>query len=419
MLVFAASLLGVYGPALVSNMRRAADPYRFNDDARQQVVPFLRFYDRSLFRNDPITDYYLACTPAGYKALYATAARLGVDPRRLSKTLPYLLLGIFVVPVALAAGGLQGKWAAWAAAGLCLGAPVFLSRMSGGLPRSFAFPLYAFAAASLVSGRPAALAVVACAGAAFYPTVAVVAGLSLALMLLLPAGYRGRGATWGKGRRLALVAVTALVVSATTLPSFVAMRTFGAVLRPGDVAAYPEIGPGGRYAEEDRAPDLRSASEWGGFFRPVLAGLGGDRLPAWLFAAGGLAGFVLLARRDVRARRLLVLPFAAVVAHFASIPLSPFLYLPSRYQIYPLGLLAAVCVPAGLLSFGGPAGERRVPIRLAGAAACCAYLLFLLVNNGRTVRTTGLGVQVRDHRRAYECLAALRPAPLSRAGRRT
>jgi len=425
-LLLLASLVAFYAPVIVANMGRAADPLRFNDDARQQIWPFLRYYDAHLFHNDLIADYYLACTPAGYKLLYASAAKW-VDPRSLSKVLPYLLLALTVAACARAAGRLEGKWAAWGTAALCLGAPVFLERMGGGLPRAFAFPLYALAALALVGGRPLLLAAVVVISAAFYPTVAVTSGLALAAMLLLlPSRQRGGAARWGLGRRLGVTAATAVLAALLVWPTQQASSAYGAVIRPSDAAEFPEVGPGGRYADEDRAPGLFSRSDLAELVRAPLSGLGGPgsaghsifahpgrKVPLWLFAVLGGVGTATLVVRDVCTRRLLLLAGAALLAHIVSIPLSPYLYLPERYLAYPLPVIAAVLAPVGIAA---------LPIRFAQAshsqsargptmlAICGAYLLFLFFTDGRSVRSAGLDYAVTDHLAIYAYLRDKTPA---------
>ena len=61
----------VFGPALATHITRGFDPHIFNDDARQQIYPFFRYADSSLFPNDYIADYYLDCLPLGFRGLYA------------------------------------------------------------------------------------------------------------------------------------------------------------------------------------------------------------------------------------------------------------------------------------------------------------------------------------------------------------
>lgn len=420
--LMAVILAAFCGPTLARHVNASRDHWRFNDDAGQQVWPFLRFGDPNLFRRDLTADYYLACFPLGYQSLYAAGATV-VDPRTLSKVLPYALLAILAAAAALAAGRLRGAAAAWGAVAFCLAAPVFLGRMAGGLPRSFAFPLYALLAAALVSGRPVLLATIACAGAAFYPSVGVVAGIALAILLLLyPARLRGGAARWGWPARLVLLTVTAGAAILIVLPTHRWASRFGPLLRPADVARYPEIGPGGRYADDDRPHGFRTPATWINYARAPLAGLGGAwearrgwldepmrQIPLYLKAGLGTVGFALLARRDDRARRLLALPAAVVVAHLLSIPLTPHLYLPSRYLTYPLAALAVIIVPAGWATLGERlvrAGPREAA-RWVGVFVGCG--VFLCVFTFGAAKLAGIKHCVTQHRKTYAFLTALPP----------
>jgi hypothetical protein len=309
--------------------------------------------------------------------------------------------------------------------------------MTGGLPRSFAFPLYACAAAALVCGRPIVLAVVVLVGVAFYPTVAVVAGLALAAMLLLlPASHRGSAARWSLRWRVALVATTAGLTALLALPTQRASHHWGAILRPADAGEYPELGPGGRYNnEEDRVPGLFSWPDLHGYVRWFLAGLGGPSestgglffnptkgVAISILAVLGLVGFGLLTRGNIEARRLLVLPAAAVLAHVISIPVAPYLYLPARYQIYPLVVLAVLLVPAGIAALPLQIGRPRNP-RLASALAvliaCGGCLVSFSVPkpslrhglhlNPGPIPPAGWKLEGSDHPKTYAFIASLPP----------
>ncbi len=83
-----------------------------------------------------------------------------------------------VTAVSLTAHRFGGP-AAWISAALALSGGVYLGRMAGGLPRSFAFPIVAGIILALVRGSIAGLAGLAIAGANFYPVSGAIAGLSL------------------------------------------------------------------------------------------------------------------------------------------------------------------------------------------------------------------------------------------------
>lgn len=65
--------------------------YIIQDDARQHIFWMLRYIDSSLFPNDLIADYFQSVAPAGYKFLYWSVNKAGIDPILFSKILPSIL----------------------------------------------------------------------------------------------------------------------------------------------------------------------------------------------------------------------------------------------------------------------------------------------------------------------------------------
>jgi hypothetical protein len=177
---------------------------------------------------------------------------------------------------------------------------------------------------------------------------------------------------------LILLAVTAALTFAAILPQILATNKYGGVLRPSDAGAYPEVSAGGRYREEDRADVPRVDRALMNFLKGPLAGLGGDWDPGdshlklkprtgllLLMLVLGIAGFIPLARTSPAARRATLLPLAALIAYLISIPAAPTLFLPSRYQLFPLAITAVVIVPAGIAHLASivfaKSGNSRTP----------------------------------------------------------
>ncbi len=430
-----ATLLALYAPALLEHRRLAVEPGVFNNDARQQIYPFFRYEDRSLFPADYAGDYFLACLPAGYRALY-TAASLGPGAEALSDALPYLLLALTAAALGAAAHRLGGWPAAFTAAVLCLGGGLFLARMSGGLPRAFGFPIAACALAALVRGRSRALAAAVVAGAAFYPVAAMPAGLALAAWMVLPARDRGDAREWSPRRRAALVAGTALASALLLAPTLLAARAYGPAIGPGDLAEFPEAGPGGRYAGADRppypafAPLLRQTVEGGlrGRGEALVPAVkswwshhrGAARIALWSLVAIAALGWARLAALRPEARRASLLAAAAFVGHAAATAAAPRLYLPQRYVLYPMLPFAILLLAAGAAGLvpgaaaGGPAppagaGGRRW-LRPAAVGAFCVAVLALL--GGRGSPTAGLDTRVDPDAAVFRFLRTLPPDAL-------
>ncbi len=406
-----AALVLMYGPVLAAHIRNSADPLLFNDDARQNVVPFVVPGHASA--------YSLAYLSIGYQALYRLGA-LVVDPIALSKVLPYPLLLVVLGGVAIAAGRLGGAAAGFAAVALSLSTGLFLDRIAGGNPRAFAFPCLAGAAVALVAGRAWWLAALVVLSAAFYPPAAVVTGAALALMTLgLPAGDRGDTGDWRLGRRVALVGATALATVLVLSPGLMA-RDYGPLLVPADAAIYPEAGPGGRHFVGDRAPfddfwtELRRAAQQtlssaGPAWSLVLRYRGyvwADSLTLALLGLTAL-GLGCLAWRESAARRLLVLGVAALVTHTASRLVAPYFYLAQRYVIFPIPILLVIALPvaAGVLPRLVPRLRDRPWARPVATVAVTAACLLLL--GGRGDPEVGLTVDLRPGAPILESLARL------------
>ena len=410
------ALLVIYGPFLLAHIRNSANPLLFNDDARAWVVPFVVPGFAS--------EYSFTLLPVGYTELYQVFA-LVADPITISKVLPYLLLLLVFVGVCAAANRLGGSAAALSTAALCLSTGLFLDHMAGGNPRAFGFPLLAAAAAALVFGRTLWLAAIVVASAAFYPPMAVVAGLALAIeTLAFPLRHMGEARQWSLRRRIVLVAATALSTVLFLAPGLME-NGFGPRITVNDVVAYPEAGPGGRYSDGNVAPfddfwtELRRAT------RVTLTGAGrplSQKLrdlahgwEDWLHLAVltvTVLGLAVLAWQNSAAARLLILGAAAVVSHMAALLFAPHFYLAPRYVTYPIPILIVVGMP--IVAAALPRISRRVatlpwakPLATFAITGIC-----LLVFGGRGDERRGLTVDLRQNSHIFEFLGGLPHATL-------
>jgi hypothetical protein len=419
-----AALALTFLPSLIEHARHAANPLVYNDDARQQIWPFLRYRDPALFRDDYLADYQLAINPVGFTAIYRTAAVV-TDPRTLSRALPYVLLLVTIVCLGWTAWRLGGPAVACATAALCLSSDIFLIQMGGGLPRALGVPVVAMVALSLVASAPLGLAAATVLGSALYFPVGVLAGLVLAAFLLLPPRWTG-GPTWSLGRRASIIAATALVSAGVMLPTAIAMRPYGPTVGPSDWTRYPEASLAGRLGEADvvyRRPlrdvldsigetarrTLHSYSEpWHRAVRDF-----GERHSAkihGLIAVALLVGYVRVARDDGAARRLGLLPIGAGVAWMAAWFLVPHLYLPSRYIRSAVPVALVVMLPVALAGltrlFRHDGGERR----WSGFAAIVGSAALIVLLGGRGSSDAGLTVQLQpDRQRLLNYVASLSP----------
>jgi hypothetical protein len=425
--VFALSLWYFFGDALLEHMRYAADPAVYNDDSRQQIYPFFRYEDRTLFHGDYIGDYYLACYPIGYFILYFIGAK-AAGAVLVSKVVPYVLLAATIGALAACAHTFGRKTSAWFVAAVCLGTSLYLDRMAGGLPRGFGFPLVAGGALGLVLGKSRWLSALVWAGAAFYPASAPVIGIALALLLLvLPAKDRGEAAPWSLRRRSIHLAVTAGIAVLILLPSIWASHRYGPVITPAKVAQFPEAGRGGRYIVGDDCAPFKGMFETADeVLQMPFTGAGPPLVPSiktWveadrtharfrnllylaLLIAG--AGWIRLILLRSEARRLSLLLVAAVVGHLLARTFPPLLYLPQRYLLYPLPSLAVVVMASGVLGFFP---QRVLPRRLAWLKPLEVSLVAVLVLacfGAHGSNRAGLNVKVKKTG-GYDFISKLSP----------
>jgi hypothetical protein len=383
----------VFAPGLLSHAWQSSNHSFFADDARQWVVP----YFGGALEPDALTTYFRDLAPPGYRTLYR-AAQLGGGAETLSKVLPYLLLAAGCAFAAATAARLGGSIAGIFTVCFLLSTGPALARITGGTPRAFAFPILAAAAWGLTRRSPLVLAATTIAGTAFYPPTGLLGGVLL--VVTMPPGRKELI------RHLALVAAVALLCLGMLAPSLVAQRIYGSRIGFGDLAAFPEAGPEGRYWPPDRPPFASLPAAAGSLAGDALRFAGHRFLPvpvplvrilrvlALLFAGAGLA---LCARRSAEARRLLLLPLAACGLYLLSVPLWPWLFTPERYLAYALTLLPAIGIPLAAASLA------RATNRIWVSPLACLLLLAVLGGTGGL--STGLTVNAQRDALLFSRLA--------------
>ncbi len=410
-------------------MRFTADPLVFQGDARQYIWLFSRSRDMLPAGHDYMADYLRTSLPVGYRIFYSFGARI-IDPRRISKILPYVLLLLLITSLGLAGQRLGGRAAAWAAIALCLSSGLYLDRMNGGLLRAFAFPMVAATAVALVAGRPFWLAGLTVFGAAFYPATAVLSGLSLTGLLLLPRSIRGRAEGWSRKRSLLVLSVTFLLTIFITLPSVLSLWKYGPpLLLHGDVEAYPEIGLNQRFAGDDHP--LFGTHAWYLAMKYSLLAITGTshtRVSYLLSQANHyplsmltgmlcldaliVIGFTALALKRPEAMRLLILLAVVIVTQVSAPKWPSMLYLSQRYLLYSLPILLTLILPAAAAALP----ELSTRLRNLSWAQPVSVLLIcgltLLFIGGRGPDTEGLYVRIDRDEKVYPFLSSLPPDAL-------
>jgi hypothetical protein len=415
------TIAAIYGQALYSHIQLATDSSVFNDDVRAQIVPFFR-YESPALRGDYTSDYYLACLPVGYRGLYTAAAFLN-SATTLSKSLPYVLLLVTVFSIALVAYRIAGGLAALTCTCLCLGSGTFLFEMAGGLPRSFGFPLLAGILVALAYGSIRALSLLVWLGAALYPVAGVLAGICLAMLLLDPiSGDRGRAASWSAGKRIVALLGVAAIAVVILLPVGILSSRFGGLITAARFAEFPEAGPGGRYRANNQPPFWGFVREAESTIRASIPGAGPPMsgLGRWIRSDGSgrtlrttlmillvlsSIGWARLSIRSPEVRRITLLPVAGLAGYVLAWPLTPVLYLPSRYVTYALPPFAIVLLGAGAAGLVEGFSKRRRWLSLTAVGSVGIATLVLLGSRGS--RDVGLNIRADLADPVYRFLGTL------------
>ncbi|MBN2143544.1 MAG: hypothetical protein JW774_02865 [Candidatus Aureabacteria bacterium] len=426
----------LYGPSLIVHIKRSFDPSNFNDDATQHIVPFLSCYDPELLVNDHASSYFMACFPVGYKAVYSMASHF-IDPRIFGKILSYVLLLLLLTGLTAAAYKLGGFIPAFWTLALTLSTDTFLSRIEGGFPRSFAFPLFAWIAAACIWGRMDRLIALILLSGTFYPVMAVPAGLALFIIFFLfPEKDLGQALFWSKKYRMTLFLLTGYFFVLILTPTFLSSNHYGPLLTPSDVQTYPEAGEGGRCRASDR-PDYHFPLQEGfkAFTESTLTGsqgrpwnhhlrkwINGDGHPEkgaarkkllllfyWMVIA---AGWIYLVLNDSSIRRLTALILAVSVGYILSRIFTPYLFWPQRVLAYPIPVFTVILLPIAssalpdLLSVSLSSLKKWVSFLRAFSTSliCGSCLLFF---GGEINPSAGITVSIPKNEKLYDFIGTL------------
>jgi hypothetical protein len=403
------AVLAVSLPSVVAHIRNSQDPACFTDDARQHVAPYAVGRHAEARAVDYVGAYYKACHPIGFKALYGAVSRL-TDPRPFSKMLPYALLAM------LAFFMMWGVWktTGWSGAVFVLAIVVtsdmLFSRLAGGLPRSFGFPLFAMILASVLNGNIWFLAIATVLSAAFYPALSVSAGMALAAILfLMPRESRGQAGEWTVWKRFRICALSALLTATVVLPTVVASSRYGMQFTEKNRQDYAEAGEGGRFISNDRMDYSGSLTH--GYYESLSSSIVGKGRPFWpafrerldrsnekggrswqealsaVLLALVCVGVICHVVRAPPVRRGLVLVLSVLLAYGLSLGVKPWLFLPQRHLAYSLPLLAIAGISIGLSGTG--AVLWRICARKRESWRPVALSCFVLVAGGLLLAVAG------------------------------
>jgi hypothetical protein len=366
----------------------AHSDYLFNPlcqqgDARL-LYPFHQYADADLFRGDPIAPEIASYVTPGVTLLYRILTPVA-GLYFASKIVQLLCVAILL-------------WAGWLLlrsrrAGLAAGAllvflmlhtPVVPYRIAGGIPRSFAFPLFALWSAGALGGSERVRFIAAAIAAFTYPPAMALIIAAEGMFGVLAA----RASGWPMLPWLRRYALLVLICGAAGLAAGPAHEA-GHIHTLAEAQANPAFGPGGRLRVLPfREPLPAAAWAFSAAYLPVgssvLPAL--SRIPESLGSTGALAvlaglGLLVALRLTGPPRTALAFLCGSVVMYAAARLLAFRLYSPIRFTDY--GLPAAGML-LGLTAVGLLAGRLRPrPLRATVRnAAAVVFMAGLCLVNG-------------------------------------
>ncbi len=243
---YSLSLAFAIGYIAIGMRQGFSSKYVVSDDAREYLPWVYRYFNKYLFPNDLIADYFASVTPIGYGLIYKIITFLGIDPIFFSKILP-MVLGVittsycFAVCMQILAVPITGFIA-------CL-----LINQSFGLhddlfsatPRDFIYPLFLAFIYYLLRGSKLGILIAIALQALIYPLIAFIDLLILFVRLLRL--RQNRLISFTQNRKDFRLFTAAVIISgAIILPYALQSGQFGPTITAAVARTMPDYWHGGR-----------------------------------------------------------------------------------------------------------------------------------------------------------------------------
>jgi len=373
-LSFLGILLFLFSPAIYHNFQLMYETNIGLDDALQYIPAFYSYLPESIPKNY-FDEYYLnAIIPIGYKVLFINAAQ-HVDLVILSKHLIYIPLFITIIILALCVKELTGS----SLLAICTvmfalaysAQAMLLLGFYGGTPRSFAFPIMALGLLYIIKGRPVALGIITIASTIIYPIAGVILGFTMALILILPEKYHTASKGWSFKKRIGFIFAVMTLSAAILIPQMMLSTDHGSLIAPGALEAFPEADEDGRYAIGYRMLDSLDIGFLVSYFKKSFLANGTLILGLYdtiyektkinffalsIFIVQGfiflsiIMGFQKITQKGNEAVvRMFLLLAASFILFVTAYFLQPYMYMPSRYLMYSIPILATILFPVSVV----------------------------------------------------------------------
>lgn len=354
------SALFVY---IVGHFEAITNPYVINDDVRQQIYWMQRWSDPELFQNDYLTRYAENYVPIGVKSIYYAFSGI-INPVQFSKVLTGFLFVVNAVLLFMIGAKFSDDFTA-----LILAISSFLftsvmTKISGGMSQSFAYPLLLAYVYFLASENLLGCSLVIMVQSIFNPYIFVLCSVTHAIYLLKNFGNCYIKILFNKSQksaprigflRLIGLNIPILMGGLAMIYQHVFLRTseFGDLISWLDIFGNIEYTSSGRY-QLAPGPDL-----YWELFRPIVHLMLYDQYGPVIGTISGITALIIvfwavaINKWDINLSRmsfLIYLAAASLILYFVSYEVIMRLFLPRRYIEFSFNLIYWIIFAACLSS---------------------------------------------------------------------
>src|SRR5574341_200014 len=312
------------------------------DDVRVHVYWMRRFQDPELFRDDLLTEFATApfFAKKGFTFLYYLASYF-IDPVTFCAVLPLVLVPVTAYYLFRLGALIKDNVTATSLVLLYL--PLVWARITGGLQRDFALPLFVPFLYYLICQRYVIVLVLLTLQALFYPPALLV---SLGVFAFCAIELKGRRLRVDR-RKAGYLALGLLLAFAVLAPDYLWYHNerLGPMVTRAQTLQMPEFHAGGHH--ELLKTTLLDSLVWGNLLhqRPLLTRL----MNLVCFLALLILASLWRGTRWRLPKEILALPLSAVAMFGIGCLLWPTLYLPTRYIWWTIPLFLVIFVAANFL----------------------------------------------------------------------
>lgn len=393
--IFLIILFTQFFDIFAGHIENFSNQYKVNDDARPQIAPFITYHKGADF--DYFDEYYLnALHPIFYKTLYFISSDIfSINPIVVSKALPYLLFGAFLIYAFRIGRILENNLIGYALILAYLSTEIIFSRMVGGLPHGFGFVIIIAGVYYLLQNNFEKAFVTGIIGVGFYPACAIFILFSTGVPIILQNKLR---------KKLPLIITSFLLCLTIALPSIVSSLDYGGVVSRYELEEFPEADIGGRNSKMDIIEgrvlyafivSLNNSffSNYSSIIQPLYLTI--------ILVILIISLSILRKNRGSEVSKLILLLWANCFILYAfSVIFSPILYFPERYFSYTFPVIFPLLIVTALK-------ERFNEKKYIAEIIFILVIILTLTLKPKTSDNTGFTINESDKKHIFEFIEKL------------